>query len=68
MLGAAVLIGFVALAIVCIALLGVPLGIVTWLAAFGLFGLLVRRLSRHIGDPDDAYEIERRAIRPQTRT
>lgn len=59
MLAATVFIGFVVLGLVCLAVLGVPLGILAWLLFYGLFRFITRSLLTHIGDSGDLYHHER---------
>jgi hypothetical protein len=47
---AAVFIGFVVLALVCLATFGFVLGPVLWLTAYGLFHLGARALHRRVSD------------------
>lgn len=55
-LAAAVYVGFVVLALACVALLGVPLGIVAWLLIYGVFRFLARHLLIFVGDSSDLTE------------
>jgi len=49
LLAAAVVVGFVVLAIASISLFGL-FGIVVWLLCYGLFHILASRLSAYVGD------------------
>lgn len=58
MLAATAFVGFVVLAMACIAVFG-PFGAVVWLVLYGLFHALCRTILRHVGDDADLYFHER---------
>lgn len=64
MIEAVVFVGFVVLAIACIAIFG-PIGAVVWLLCYGCFLAICRGLLAFIGDPDDALMSEHRATVPR---
>lgn len=54
MWAATAFVGFVVLAMVCVACFG-PFGAVIWLTIYGLFHALCRAILRHVGEEADIY-------------
>lgn len=54
MLAAAVLVGFLWLAVACVAFLG-PLGMVPWLICYGLFLAVAKWIRAIAAEPEDAF-------------